>query len=184
MTAILSLVPRWVWAALVAALAATSCKLTIDLGSVKLELEKAKVAMAEQEAAYESARANAAETLAAAQARARQAEQDTIKVAATIREESNAQILAANAVADSLRERVRNARAEAFTRTYSAAVMPRSTTVAAAPETPVVSDEPVVLGTIGEQDVDEAERAETIRVELLGCYRQYDEARSRLEAMK
>ena len=53
-------VPRWVWIALVAALGATSCKLTIDLGSVKLELEKSKVATARLETTLAQATASAA----------------------------------------------------------------------------------------------------------------------------
>ena len=53
-------VPRWVWIALVAALGATSCKLTIDLGSVKLELEKSKVAAAQLETTLAQATASAA----------------------------------------------------------------------------------------------------------------------------
>ena len=53
--------------ALVAALAATSCKLTIDLGSVKLELEKEKVAVAQMETAIAVANTEAANKAASLQ---------------------------------------------------------------------------------------------------------------------
>lgn len=67
MMAFLNLVPRWVWMALVAALAATSCKLTVDLGSVKLELEKSKVAVAQMETAIAMANTEAANKAASLQ---------------------------------------------------------------------------------------------------------------------
>lgn len=67
MIAFLNLVPRWVWMALVAALAATSCKLTVDLGSVKLELEKSKVAVAQMETAIAMANTEAANKAASLQ---------------------------------------------------------------------------------------------------------------------
>jgi hypothetical protein len=65
MIAFLDLIPRWVWMALVAALAATSCKLTVDLGSVKLELEKSKVAVAQMETAIARSNTEAANKTAA-----------------------------------------------------------------------------------------------------------------------
>lgn len=65
MIAVLNLVPRWVWMALVAALAATSCKLTVDLGAVKFELEKSKVAAAQMETAIAVANTEAAKRSAA-----------------------------------------------------------------------------------------------------------------------
>lgn len=173
MTAIFALIPRWVYAALVATLAATSCKLTVDLGAVKLELEKAKVA-------YEQERAEAAIKLAQEQQRYREADQAIQKTATAIREETHAQILAANAVADDLRRRLRVASANAAT----AALVSSATQVAATEQAGAGSDKPLVPAPIGEQDVDEAERADLIRVELLGCYRQYDAARSALEALK
>lgn len=37
-----------------------------------------------------------------------------------------------------------------------------------------------VLGTIGEEDVEEALRADTIRLQLISCYRQYNQARKAL----
>lgn len=42
MLALLDLVPKWVWAALVAALSATSCKLKLENGELYLEIEKGK----------------------------------------------------------------------------------------------------------------------------------------------
>lgn len=70
------LVPRWVWASLVAAFAATSCKLTVDLGAVKLELEKARVAVAERDVAIANANTEAARKTAALQSAVTKAQND------------------------------------------------------------------------------------------------------------
>lgn len=90
MTALLALVPRWVWAALVAALAATSCKLTIDLGSVKLELEKSRVAVAERDVAIADANSKAAIQAAALSQAVVKAQNDAKKREADLRSAADA----------------------------------------------------------------------------------------------
>ena len=75
-----------------------------------------------------------------------------------------------------LQQRLRNAEA-------------RSITVVRVPVTPTITgpstiarqpDQPVVLATIGSEDVDEAHRADTIRIEYLACKSQYDAVREEL----
>lgn len=173
MTAILSLVPRWLWAALVAALAATSCKLTIDLGAVKLELEKTKVV-------HEQERANQLAVLASAQERARQAEQTLTETTVTIREESHAQVLAARADADRLRDRLR---AQLNPPRAAASVMPGAAQVAATAATADSAGAQLPDG-LGDELVSLALRAEELRADAQACRRQYEAARSALEPMK
>lgn len=172
MTAILSLVPRWLWASLVAALAATSCKLTIDLGAVKLELEKTKVV-------HEQERANQLAVLANAQERARQAEQTLTATAVTIREESHAQVLAARADADRLRDRLRAQQSQARP---TATDVP-GTAEAAAPGQALPSGA-VIPPRVGDDLVSLALRADELRADAIACHRAYDSARAALESMK
>lgn len=170
--AIFGLVPNWVWAALAATLAATSCKLTVDLGAVKLELEKTRVV-------YEQERAHQATVLAQAQQRARQAEQTLTESTVTIREETHAQVLASAAAADDLRRRLRVAAANAAT----AALLPRATAVATyQPPGPVQAGAVLPAGA-GDDLVSLALRADELRVELQACYRTYDAARAAIEAV-
>lgn len=74
--ALFGAIPKWVWAALVAALAATSCKLTVDLGAVKLEVEKARVAKAQLETQVAQANADAARLSASLQSTVVKAQND------------------------------------------------------------------------------------------------------------
>ena len=65
MTALLALIPRWVYAALIAMLAATSCKFKWDKDGLALEVEKHKVAAAQLEASQQAALAQAQRNYAA-----------------------------------------------------------------------------------------------------------------------
>lgn len=173
MTAIFSLIPSWVWAAAVAALTTISCKLTVDLGAVKLELEKTKVV-------HEQERANQLAVLANAQERARQAEQSIQATATAIREESHAQVLAARADADRLRDRLR---AQLNPPRAAASVVPSAAQAAAVAAPADSAGAQLPLG-VGDDLVSLALRAEELRADAQACRRQYDAARSALEAMK
>ena len=162
----LALIPSWVWAALVATLAATSCKLKLDLGSVQLELEKTKVV-------YEQERAHQATVLASAHARTRVVEQNLIETTVAIREENHAQITAATALADDLRRRLRTQSANAAT----AALLPRATAVAAAAAPTVELGAQFPAGA-GDDLVSLAERAEEIRAYAQAVRRYYEVARA------
>lgn len=118
MIAFLNLVPRWVWMALVAALAATSCKLTVDLGSVKLELEKSKVAVAQMETAIAQANTEAALKTAALQSAVTKAQND----ARTREIDLRASAAAAASESDGLRADVENLRHQLAGATHDAAV--------------------------------------------------------------
>ena len=167
----LSLVPSWAYAAIIATLAATSCKLKIDLGSVQLELEKTKVV-------YEQERANQMAVLAQAQQRFRAAEQSLVEATVTIREETHAQLAANSAAADDLRRRLRIASANAAT----AALVSSATASATPAAAPVVVGAQLPDGT-GDDLVSLAERAEEIRAYAQAVRRYYESARSETEAL-
>lgn len=168
----LSLVPSWVWAAAVAALAATSCKLTVDLGQVKLELEKTKVV-------YEQERANQMAVLANAQERARQAEQSIQATATAIRKAVDEQVTFARADADDLRRKLRVASANAAT-----AALVSSTVAASAPAAAPIELGAVLPVGVGDDLVSLAQRADEIRAYTQAVRRYYEAAGAEIEALK
>ena len=170
MTAILSLVPRWVYAALVAMLAATSCKFKWDANGLALEIEKHKVAAAQLEASQQAA-------LAQATAKARDTERALVAQVETIQEESNAQITALARQRDDLRQRLRAAATAAVT----ARSLSGPASVAAAAETPAGGDRAEFSGPAGYDLVSEAYRADQVRLQLATCERQYEAAREALK---
>jgi hypothetical protein len=183
-SALLAMVPRWVWAALVVALSATSCKLNVDLGAVKLELQKANTTIAENSALYEAERADAALALAEKTLMIQEAEQAIVVVQAAERRRADEQVRAARAGAADLLERLRldTARSEPFAATYSLAAAP----AAARPFAPgsfgaLLRDE---AADAARQLIGEAERADTIRAHLHKCYADYDAAREAIDRVR
>ena len=75
MLAILDLVPRWLWMALVVALSATSCKLKWDNGQLSIEIEKGKTYVAQLERSISQANEASAATALADNQRVRAAEE-------------------------------------------------------------------------------------------------------------
>lgn len=169
MTALLALIPRWVYAALIAMLAATSCKFKWDKDGLALEVEKHKVAAAQLEAQQQAA-------LAQDTAKARETERALVAQVETIQEESNAQITALTRQRDDLRQRLRHEQANAAT----ARLVSGTATVAAVAEAAAGSDRPELSGQAGYDLVSEAYRADTIRLQLATCERQYEAARAAL----
>jgi hypothetical protein len=174
MMALLDLIPKWVWAALVAALAATSCKLTVDNAGFKLEIEKGKTSIAQLRAEHLTAVAEAENAIAAAQAATRKTEQDLQLAMNDQRRKSNETLSALAADRDALRLRLQAAFAAHTT------VAGITATIAGIAEAATGSDRAELSPTVRGL-VDESYRAEQIRVELLGCYRAYDDARAALE---
>lgn len=170
MTALLSLIPRWVYAALIAMLAATSCKFKWDANGLALEIEKHKVAAAQLEASQQAA-------LAQATAKARDTEQALVAKVETIQEESNAQITALARQRDDLRQRLRAAATAAVT----ARSLPGPASVAAIAQATAGSDGTVISGPAGYDLVSEAYRADQVRLALNACERQYEAAREALK---
>ena len=100
MLALLDLVPKWVWLAIIAALSATSCKLKLENGNLTLEVEKHATHIAQLQTTLAQADADAQKQAAENQARARAVEQQ-----ATARAAAN-RVAAANASAELERLRV------------------------------------------------------------------------------
>ena len=170
MTALFALIPRWVYAALIAMLAATSCKFKWDKDGLALEVEKHKVVAAKLEASQQAA-------LAQATAKARDTEQALVAKVETIQEESNAQITAIARQRDDLRQRLRATATAAVTaRSLSG---PASLAAVAAPA--AGSDRAELFGQAGFDAVSEAYRADQVRLQLDACERQYDAAREALK---
>lgn len=169
MTKLLSLVPRWAYAALIAMLAATSCKFKWDKDGLALEVEKLKSAAAQLEAQQQDA-------LAKATAKARDTEQALVARVETIQEESHAQLTALAAQRDALRRRLRHEQANAAT----ARLMSGAASVATVAEAAAGSDRPELSGQAGYDLVSEAYRADQVRLQLATCERQYEAAREAL----
>ena len=170
MTALFALIPRWVYAALIAMLAATSCKFKWDKDGLALEVEKHKVAAAQLEAQQQAA-------LAQATAKARDTEQALVAKVETIQEESHAQITALSRQRDDLRRRLR----AAATATRSADSVPASAITAATAQAAAGGDSAELSGSAGFDLVSEAYRADQIRLQLATCERQYEAAREALK---
>lgn len=165
-----ALIPRWVYAALIAMLAATSCKFKWDKDGLALEVEKHKVAAAQLEAQQHAA-------LAQATAKARDTEQALVARVETIQEESHAQLTALARQRDDLRQRLRAAATAAVTaRSLSG---PASVATIAAPA--AGSDRAEFSGSLGFDLVSEAYRADQVRLQLAACERQYEAAREALK---
>lgn len=170
MTALFALIPRWAYAALIAMLAATSCKFKWDKDGLALEVEKHKVAAAQLAASQQAA-------LAQATAKARDTEQALVAKVETIKEEKNAQLTALAAQRDALRQRLRHEQANAAT----ARLVSGTASVATAAEADAGSDRPELSGPAGYDLVSEAYRADQIRLQLATCERQYEAARDALK---
>lgn len=146
------------------------CWQTVQLQAKELELADAAVAIATE-------RREASDKLREETDRNRKTEQGLADSAATVRKEANEKVDAATARADGLLQRVRLAEARA----KSLAQVPSTSATASDGQAASGDDEPELLGTFGEEDVLEARRAETIRLQLVACYRQYDQARDALK---
>lgn len=118
-------------------------------------------------------RAAAAAALAAKAAQARATEQTLQAVADQTRKEKQDEITALAAHRDALLKRLRSLQSSG-TRLPGTSPATSTGTVAAG------SDDTRIPAEIGEQDVEEAMRADTIRISLLACYRQYAAARKAL----
>lgn len=134
--------------------------------------------LAQERLAHQSTKADHALQVVAAQSellalgeKYRTAEQNLQTVINQTRKDTDAKVTTARAAADDLRERLRK---------YAAAPAPNPvpppTGLAGTDQAPGISDQHVVLGALGAEDVSEAERAEVIRLHLLACYASYDAA--------
>lgn len=98
---------------------------------------------------------------------------------ADTRKETNEKITSLTAERDNLLRRLRDSEARA----KSAAAVPSSSHLASSGQALEDGDGTQLLATIGEEDVEEATRGDTIRLHLEACYSQYDRAKAALERL-
>lgn len=175
MFALLDLVPRWALAGLLAVFMATSIKLGLDASRAERELATARMEAAEAAAFYDAQRAGAATALAQLGEQYRAQEADLNALAETNRRLTDESIASARAAAAGIRERLRNA--APLPQVSLAGDVPGATRLAAP-----ASYGPDTLGAqLREQAgplVDEAERADVLRAQLMQCRTLYEAART------
>ena len=150
---------------------------TLALHKAERRADKSEVALSAEREAWAEERTKAATALAAATTQARAKEQALTAAAHQSEEIKNAEIATLAARAADLRRRLRNAEASAAT----ARLLPGAAAASAAGQVAGERDRPELSGSLGYDVVSEAERGDTIRLQLAACERQYDAAR---EAMR
>ena len=170
------------WGALIgcAILAVLLVLQTLALHKAERRADKAEAALATERADWADERANAATALAFATTQARAKEQALTAAAHQSEEIKNAEIATLAARAADLRRRLRNAEASAAT----ARLLPGAAAVASTSEVEPGSNIAGFSGELGSRLISEAERGEKIRISLLACYKQYDDARKALVSIK
>lgn len=146
----------------------------LALQTVRLDLTQKDLAKAKETLEQEHAVASAA--MAVSTIAARETELGLGVSAANTRKETNDQVQTLSRERDALLRRVFIAKANAAT----AAIVSKATAASCDGTTPRGDDSAELLGTIGSADVEEATRADTIRLHLAACYEQYDQARQAL----
>jgi hypothetical protein len=183
-TAFFEAIPKWVWVAIVAVLSATSCKLHYSNGQLEIEVHKAATKVAEAQGETQKLKTDYAlslksqsEAFAVATEATRKKEQDLQLALNVERKKTNEAVYALAGESDAVRVRLLK---DWGVKVAGAA--PKVASVSATPGTPettALNYVPELPPAIGEL-VEEAKRADVIRLELLGCYRSYDEAREKL----
>ena len=175
MLKVLELIPRWVWAALVAALASTSCKLKYDKDGIQLELERTRVAAAEADAFYKAQVAEASMAYANLVQDYRAKEADLNEIAETNRRLTNESIASARLAAAGIRDRLRNSLP--MPEVSLAGDVPRAAIAAAAAGYSEGSLGALLRGK-AEPLAGESERADVLRAHLIQCRAMYEAART------
>lgn len=156
---------------------AAAIALAVLLGTQTWRLHLAQLEVAATTTQLANERAAAAVELAEAQAAARNTETKMNTVAAETRKETHDQVRTLTTQRNALLDRVRRAEARA-----AAAQLPQASATACSGAPASGDHGSELLATIGTADVEEANRADTLRLHLLACYRQYDAAREALSA--
>lgn len=144
---------------------------TWRLHGAQLDAAQAKVILSEERAAAATARAVTEQAL-------RVTEQNLQGSAAQTRKDTNHAVTLTRAQRDSLLQRVRVA--EASAKSASHRCVSEATPAASVGGDRSEGDGGELLGTLGEEDVREASRADTIRLQLRACHQQYNAAREAL----
>lgn len=150
--------------------------LLVLVGVQTWRLHNAQLEELEAKTTLSNERAAAAVALAKQEQEHRDKERSLQASANQSRKETNEALSLSNARRDDLLKRLRNSKA-----TDNRCVSEATTTTSTADARS--SDAGGELpGSLGEEDVQEASRADIIRLELISCYRQYEDARKALES--
>ena len=158
---------------MVAAIAATSALgvQTVRLHTAQLQKAEAVTTLANERAAASLARAVQIDTF-------RKSELKLVTGASETRKATHDQVATLNVRSASLLQRVLVAQAS-----RCSPDVPATAPVATPGQVATRGAEAELLGSLGEADVLEATRADTIRLHLEGCYRDYDRAEAALKAL-
>lgn len=143
---------------------------TFRLHTTQLQLATATTTLANERAVAADARATQISNF-------RKSELSLVTGASETRKITNDKVNSLNAHSTVLLERVRSAQAAQLDR------VPSTSAVAQDGQTVARTAQPELLGTLGEADVLEAVRADTIRLHLEACYRDYDRAEEALKSL-
>lgn len=159
----------WMAAAIVAA-SALSVQ-TFRLHTAQLQRAEAVTTLANERTSAADARATQINNF-------RKSELSLVTGASETRKITNDKVSFLNSRSSALIQRMRSAQAA-----VKFVDLPSSTSVATDGQAVAGSAEPELLGSLGEADVLEAVRADTIRLHLEACYRDYDRAEAALKAL-
>jgi hypothetical protein len=151
--------------------------LTVGLGVQTWRLHGTQLDLATVRLEFSTAKTKAATELAAKEREARETETALRAETQTIKEQTNVQVQTAAAQRDALLRRLRLAQATRPVDVPGTSADPVNGQAAG----PGAGGE--LPGQLGEADVLEAERADTIRLHLASCYRQYDRAQEALSKL-
>lgn len=163
------MIPKWIAfttaAAITAAVFLYINNQANQINTLKLEISNNKTISAQAESK--------------AQAEVRSTEAGLVSAAGKVNQETNEQIHSLTVQRDSLVKRLRIAQANAAT----AKLVYQSTSPSTTGSTPQGNPGAELPGTIGEEDVAEAHRADTIRLHLKACYAKYAGAEAAMKEL-
>jgi hypothetical protein len=165
-------VKAFVWLVMAVLMGLVSVFQTYRLGAAKDAAAQATLELSE-------ARRVAQEELAKAQSQVRKVEEDLQTKAAEVRKETHDQISALGAQRDALLVRVRRAEAA----TTAPVRMPEASSFTCTGTLAPGDSGAELLGSIGQEDVEEASRADLLRIHLKSCYEHYENARKLLNVL-
>lgn len=165
--------------AAVLALAALLGLQALRLSNERAAHQTTKTQAAEDRAAYDRERARVAIAFGKSVTQALAVQQSLMDQAAQAQEEKHAQVSAARADADRLRDRLRAQQSQARPAT---ADVPSAAEAAASVQ--ALPSGAVIPAGVGDSLVSLALRADELRADAIACHRAYDSARAAIEAMK
>lgn len=153
--------------------------LLVLLGVQSWRLHDTQLELAETKIKLSSEQAKAAKALAMTEKAHRAVEQSLQDTAAQTRKEANHAVSVAVTERDSLLKRLRDAEAKLAQHRRVSEASPASIAGSG-----IKRDAGTELpATLGEEDVEEAYRADILRIELLSCYEHYERARQALKEL-